>query len=336
MRYKLTIRGLFVACFQFLASLSALAQDPLPSWNDGPAKSAIIAFVEQHVTYESDDEGYYVPPEERIAVFDNDGTLWCEQPMYFQVMFAFDRIRATTKEHPEWRDKEPFKSVIDGDMKKLAEQGEKGLLEVIAATHSGMTVAEFDKIVSDWMNTAHHPRFKQPYNKCIYQPMVEVLAYLRNNGFKTFIVSGGGVDFMRPWAPAAYGIPPEQIVGSCGKLKFEVRAGEPVLMKLPEVDFIDDKAGKPVGISRFIGRRPIMAFGNSDGDFEMLQYTTSEPKEWYPRLGLLVHHTDAQREYAYDNPSNVGQLERGLEAAKAQGWVLIDMKNDWKKVFAFE
>ena len=315
----------------YVGSAVGQTADPLPSWNDGPTKQAIIDFVGK-VTKEGSPD--FVPVDERIAVFDNDGTLWCEQPMYFQVLFAFDRIRAMAKDHPEWRDKEPFKSVIDGDMKQLAAQGEKGLLEVIAVTHSGMTVAEFDKIVVEWMKTAHHPRFKQPFNKCIYQPMVEVLGYLRDNGFKTFIVSGGGVDFMRPWAPAAYGIPPEQIVGSCGKLKFEMREGHPVLMKLPEVDFIDDKAGKPVGISRFIGRQPIVAFGNSDGDFEMLQYTTEGAKS--PRLGLIVHHTDAEREYAYDHPSKVGQLERGLEQAKSQGWVLIDMKNDWKKVFAFE
>jgi hypothetical protein len=336
MRYKSTIAALIAINFLFFASVTVLAQDPLPSWNDGRAKNAIISFVEQRVTYESDDEGYYVPPDERIAVFDNDGTLWCEQPMYFQALFALDRVKAMADEHPEWKDQEPFKSILNDDRAGLAALGEKGLLEVMATTHSGMTVAEFQQTVRDWMQTAHHPRFHQPYNKCIYQPMVEVLSYLRDNGFKTFIVSGGGADFMRAWAPAAYGIPPEQIVGSCGKLKFEVNDGAPRLMKLPEVDFIDDGPGKPVGISRFIGRRPIIAFGNSDGDFEMLQYTTSEPKDSYPRLGLIVHHTDAEREYAYDHPSKVGQLERGLEQAKQRGWVLIDMKKDWNKVFAFE
>jgi hypothetical protein len=314
-----------------LLSSVAQAQDPLPSWNDGKTKSAIVEFVGK-VTKEGSPD--FVPEAERIATFDNDGTLWCEQPMYFQALFALDRVGAMAKDHPEWREQQPFKSVLDRDMKALAEQGEKGLLEIVETTHSGMTVDEFQKIVSDWMKTAHHPRFKQPYDKCIYQPMVEVLDYLRANGFKTFIVSGGGIDFMRPWAPDAYGIPPEQIVGSCGKMKFEVRDGQPVLMKLPEVDFIDDGPGKPVGIARFIGRRPIIAFGNSDGDFEMLQYTTEGEKS--PRLGLLVHHTDAEREYAYDHPSEVGQLERGLEEAPKQGWVVIDMKKDWKKVFAFE
>jgi hypothetical protein len=334
MRYKSAIAALIAVSFLFLASVAALAQDPLPSWNDGPTKSAIIDFVGK-VT--AKDGLTYVPPDDRIAVFDNDGTLWCEQPAYFQALFALDRVRALAKDHPEWRDQEPFKSILANDMAGLAAQGEKGLLEVVAATHSGMTVAEFQDVVRDWVQTAQHPRFKQPYNKCIYQPMVEVLAYLRDNGFKTFIVSGGGADFMRPWAPAAYGIPPEQIIGSNGKLKFAVEDGVPRLMKLPEVEFIDDGPGKPVGISRFIGRRPIIAFGNSDGDFEMLEYTTmKEPKDSYSRLGLIVHHTDAVREYAYDYPSKVGQLKRGLEAAKEQGWVLIDMKSDWNKIFAFE
>jgi hypothetical protein len=308
----------------------ATAAEPLPSWNDGPTKSAIIEFVGKVTTEGSPD---FMPPAERIATFDNDGTLWCEQPMYFQALFALERVRAMAKDHPEWANQEPFMSVLANNMDQLAAQGQKGLLEVVAVTHSGMTVEEFQETVQDWMKSAHHPRFKQPYNKCIYQPMVEVLEYLRANGFKTFIVSGGGIDFMRPWAPEAYGIPPEQIVGSCGKMKFEVRDGQPVLMKLPEVDFIDDGPGKPVGIERFIGRKPIIAFGNSDGDFEMLEYTTEGEKS--PRLGLLVHHTDGVREYAYDYPSKVGQLKRGLDEAAQQGWIVIDMKKDWKKVFPF-
>lgn len=330
MRYALMIAALiaFRPCFDILP---VLAQDRLPSWNDGPTKSAITEFVAK-VTKEGSPT--FVPPDERIATFDNDGTLWCEHPAYFQAIFALDRVRAMAQDHPEWRDKEPFKSILANDMAGLAAQGEKGLLQVVAATHAGMTVAEFQDVVRKWVQTAQHPRFHQPYNKCIYQPMVEVLGYLRDNGFKTFIVSGGGVDFMRPWAPAAYGIPPEQIVGSCGKLKFEVNDGAPLLTKLPEVDFIDDGPGKPVGIARFIGRRPIIAFGNSDGDFEMLQYTTEGAKT--PRLGLIVHHTDAEREYAYDRDTHFGRLSRGLDAAKAQGWVLIDMKKDWKKIFAFE
>jgi hypothetical protein len=250
--------------------------------------------------------------------------------MYFQVIFAFDRIKATADKHPDWRDREPFKSVLTGDMKSLAAQGEKGLLEAIATTHAGITTHEFSAIVRDWLKTAHHPRFKRPYNRCIYQPMLEVLAYLRANGFKTFIVSGGGVEFMRLWAEHAYGIPPEQVVGSSGKLKYELRDGKPVIVKLPEVDFIDDKAGKPVGIEKFIGRRPILAFGNSDGDFEMLEWTTAGDG---PRLGLLVHHTDAEREYAYDRQSHIGQLVRGLDEAGKRGWIVVDMKQDWKTIF---
>jgi hypothetical protein len=321
---------ILVAVFLITAVTAATAADPLPSWNDGATKTAIVDFVAKVTTEGNAD---FVPVYDRIAVFDNDGTLWCEQPMYFQFMFAMDRIRAMAKDHPEWATKEPYMSVLSGDMKQLAAQGEKGLLEIVAVTHSGMTVDEFKNIVNDWMKSAHHPRFKQPYNKCIYQPMVEVLEYLRANGFETFIVSGGGIDFMRPWAPEAYGIPPEQIVGSCGKMKFEVRDGQPVLMKLPEVDFIDDGPGKPVGIARFIGRRPIIAFGNSDGDFEMLEYTTEGAKS--PQLGLLVHHTDGVREYAYDYPSKVGQLKRGLDEAAQRGWIVIDMKKDWNKVFPF-
>lgn len=304
---------------------------PLPSWNDGPAKSAILAFVE---TVTTEGNAGFVPAAERIAVFDNDGTLWCEQPMYFQVQFAFDRIRQLAHEHPEWRNQEPFKSVIHGDIQQLSRLGEKGLLEIVAATHSGMTVDEFEQTVRAWMQTAHHPRFEQPYSRCVYQPMIEVLEHLRAHDFKTFIVSGGGSDFMRAWAPAAYGIPPEQIVGSCGKLKFEVHGEKPRLIKLPEVEFVDDGPGKPVGIQRFIGRQPIFAFGNSDGDFEMLQFTTVGASS--PRLALIVHHTDAQREYAYDFPSPVGQLERGLEQAPENGWIVVDMKNDWKTVFAFQ
>jgi phosphoglycolate phosphatase-like HAD superfamily hydrolase len=309
--------------------------DPLPSWNDGAAKQAILAFV-QKVTEEGGPD--FVPADERIATFDNDGTLWCEQPMYFQALFAFDRIKALAKEHPEWANTEPYKSVLAGDMNQLAAAGQKGLLEVMAATHTGMTVHEFHAVVRDWMQTARHPRFNRPYNECIYEPMLEVLAYLRANGFKTFIVSGGGVEFMRPWVPATYGIPPEQVVGSSGVVKYQQQDGRPVLMKLPKVEFIDDGPGKPVGINRFIGRRPILAFGNSDGDFEMLEWTTANEPETLGepgrlRLGLIVHHTDAEREYAYDNPSHVGQLKRALAEAPQRGWIVIDMKADWKTIF---
>jgi phosphoglycolate phosphatase-like HAD superfamily hydrolase len=306
------------------------ASDPLPSWNDGASKRAIVAFVEK-VTNEGRPD--FVPVAERIATFDNDGTLWCEQPIYFQVMFAMDRVKATAKDHPEWKDKEPFKSVLSGDKKQLAAVGEKGLLEIVVATHSGMTVDEFHSTVREWMRSARHPRFDRPYNTCIYQPMVEVLAYLRANGFKTFIVSGGGVEFMRPWVEEAYGIPPEQVVGSSGVVKFELRDDRPLLVKEPKVEFIDDGPGKPVGINRFIGRRPIMAFGNSDGDLQMLQYTTMGESGGRPRFGLIVHHTDAEREYAYDRQSLVGKLDKALDEAAERGWTVVDMKADWTTIF---
>lgn len=326
-RMALPLAWLIVAtaCRQSLA-----ADDPLPSWNKGPSKAAIITFVERVTTEGGKD---FVKPAERIATFDNDGTLWCEQPMYFQVMFAFDRIKATAAAHPEWKDKEPYKWVLDGDMQKLAAQGEKALLEIMAATHSGMTVEEFHAIVRDWMKTARHPRFHRPYDQCIYQPMHEVLVYLRAKGFKTFIVSGGGIEFMRPWVGKAYGIPPQQVVGSSGVVKFEMREGAPMLLKEPKVEFVDDGPGKPVGINRFIGRRPLMAFGNSDGDLEMLQWTTAGRGA---RFGLIVHHTDAVREYAYDRDSKVGKLDKAWDEAVRKGWTLVDMKNDWKVIFPAE
>jgi phosphoglycolate phosphatase-like HAD superfamily hydrolase len=328
---------LFVV-FALLGEAGAvLADDPLPSWNDCPAKQAMVEFVAK-VTKEGGPD--FVSAPERIATFDNDGTLWCEKPMYFQMMFALARIKATAAEHPDWKNKEPFKSVLDGDMQQLAAQGEKGLLDIIETTHSGMTDTDFQKLVMDWMHTAEHPRFHRPYDQCIYQPMLEVLAYLRANGFKTFIVSGGGIDFMRPWVTKAYGIPPEQVVGSSGVTKFELQGDKPpVLIKKPKVEFVDDGPGKPVGINRFIGRRPIIAFGNSDGDLEMLQYTTigqSEPDRPRSRLGFIVHHTDAEREYAYDRDSKVGHLDKALDAAKPNGWLLIDMKHDWKTIFPAE
>jgi hypothetical protein len=271
-----------------------------------------------------------VSPAERIAVFDNDGTLWCEQPYYFQLAFALDRIKAMAADHPDWKEKEPYKSVLAGDIKGVMASGEKGLAEIVAATHAGMTTDEFDQIARDWFKTARHPKFNRPYNECIYQPMVELLAYLRENGFKTYIVSGGGVDFMRAIAFDAYGIPPEQTVGSTGKLKYEVRDGKPVIVKLPEIDHIDDKAGKPVGIQKFIGRRPILAFGNSDGDYQMLEWTTAGSG---PRLGLIVHHTDGEREVAYDRNSHIGTLDKALDNAPKAGWMLVDMKRDWKQIF---
>lgn len=308
--------------------------DPLPSWNEGAAKRSILDFVKCATNKDCPE---FIPPAERIATFDNDGTLWSEQPVYFQFAFAMDRVKALAAKHPEWKEKEPFSFVLKGDIKSLMATGEKGLLEIMMTTHAGMTTDEFNAIVLDWMATARHPRLKRPYNELVFQPMLELLAYLRGNGFKTYIVSGGGVEFMRPWTEKTYGIPPEQVVGSSGKLKFELKDGEPVLLKLPEINFIDDKAGKPVGIEQFIGRRPVAAFGNSDGDYEMLRWTTAPRKDAsYKTFGLIVHHTDAKREWAYDHPSAVGQLEKALAEAPERGWTVVDMKQDWKVIYPFE
>lgn len=304
------------------------ASDPLPSWTNGTAKQAILAFVARVTTEQGAD---FVPTAERIATFDNDGTLWAEQPYYFQLAFAFDRIKAMAPQHPEWKDHEPFKALLQNDKAAFASSGESGLLEVVAATHAGMTTDEFTDAVRDWIATARHPRFGRPYNQLTYQPMLELLTYLRANGFKTFIVSGGGVEFMRPWVEKAYGIPPEQVVGSSGVVKFETDAtGKPRLIKLTQVEFVDDGPGKPVGINRFIGRRPIFAFGNSDGDLEMLQWTVAGAG---PRFAGLVHHTDAEREYAYDRQSKIGKLDKALDAAATGGWTVVDMKNDWSRIF---
>jgi phosphoserine phosphatase len=303
------------------------AEQPLPSWRDSAAKTAIIDFVTRVIDEKLPD---FVAPADRIVTFDNDGTLWCEQPMYFQLAFALDRIRALAPQHPEWKETEPFKSVLAGDMKGVAASGNDGLLKLIAATHAGVTADEFDAVALDWVQHAQHPKFKRPYVECVYQPQLELLQYLRDNGFQTYIVSGGGVDFMRPWVEQVYGIPPQQVVGSSIKSKYEVRDGKPTIVKLPEVNFIDDKAGKPVGIRQYIGRKPIMAVGNSDGDFEMLEYVTAGDG---PSLGVLVHHTDADREYAYDRDSPFGRLAKGLDEAKERGWVLVDMKNDWSQIF---
>ena len=304
--------------------------DPLPSWNDTAPKAAIIAFVDK-VTKEGTPD--FVPEPERIAVFDNDGTLWVEHPMYTQLAFALDRVKAEAANHPEWKDTQPFKAVLEGDMKTLAEAGEKGLVELIMATHAGMTTEEFQKIVTDWIATARDPRFKRHYTELVYQPMLELLAYLRANGFKTYIVSGGGIELMRPWTERVYGVPPEQVVGSSIKTRFEMKDGSPTLFRLPEINFIDDKAGKPVGINEYIGRRPIAAFGNSDGDLEMLQWTTLTGG---PGFGLIVHHTDADREYAYDRKTPFGHLDVALDAASVNQWTVVDMKTDWKVVFPFE
>jgi hypothetical protein len=310
-----------------LAANATTADDPLPSWNDHASKQAILEFVKKVTTEGGPD---FVPPHERIATFDNDGTLWCEQPMYTQVVFAVDRIKSLAPEHPEWKDEEPYKSILAGDTKAAFEGGEKADMKIMMSSHANLTTDEFTTIVVDWIKTAKHPRFDRLYTQLAYQPMLEVLAYLRANGFTAFVVSGGGIDFMRPWAPRVYGIPPERVVGSSIKVRYEMREGKPVLFRLPEVDFIDDGPGKPTGIYRFIGRRPIIAFGNSDGDLEMLQWTTMTDG---PRLGMIVHHTDAVREYAYDRDSFVGRLDKALDQTPERGWVLIDMKNDWRTVF---
>lgn len=307
----------------------ALAQtDPLPSWNDTPTKAAILDFVAK-VTDEGGAD--FVPVTDRIATFDNDGTLWVEHPIYTQLAFALDRVKALAPEHPEWKTTQPFQAVLEGDMEALAAAGEKGLLQIVAATHAGMSTADFETIVTDWIATARHPKFDRPYTELVYQPMIELMAYLRANGFETFIVSGGGIEFMRPWTERIYGIPPQNVVGSSIKTEFQIVDGRPVLMRLPEIAFIDDKAGKPVGINAHIGKRPIAAFGNSDGDFEMLEYATMGATG--ARLGMIVHHTDAVREYAYDRDTAFGRLDKALDAAPAQGWVVIDMAKDWKTVF---
>jgi haloacid dehalogenase-like hydrolase len=327
-----TVLGATLAAAAFgLGGRPAFAQsDPLPSWNDGATKSSITDFV-RAVTTAGGSE--FVPVDQRIATFDNDGTLWVEQPMYVQLAFILDRVKALAPQNPGWKNQQPFKAVLDGDMKALAASGEKGLVELMAVTHAGMTTEEFVRIVSDWLSSARHPRFKRPYTELVYQPMVELLAYLRANGFTTFIVSGGGIEFMRPWTERIYGVPPDQVVGSSIKTKFQMRSGRPILFRLPEVNFIDDGPGKPVGINEHIGRRPVAAFGNSDGDLEMLQWTTLSGGR---RLGLIVHHTDAEREYAYDRQSHFGKLDKALDAAAVNKWTVVDMKKDWKRIFSFQ
>ena len=301
--------------------------DPLPSWNDGASKRALLDFVGR-VTREGGPE--FVPPAERIATFDNDGTLWSEKPVPFQAFFAFDRVKALAPQHPEWKTREPFASLLKGDMAGVAASGEKGVMSIMAATHTGMTTDEFASAAEEWISTATHPTTKRPYTAMVYQPMLEVLAYLRANAFKTFIVSGGGVEFMRVWAERVYGIPPEQVIGSAGKLKLETRDNAPVLVKLPEVDLIDDKEMKPVAIQSRIGRRPIAAFGNSDGDLQMLQWAAAGSGA---RFALFVHHDDADREFAYDRTDKLQQFNRGWDEAVARGWTVVSMKNDWNTVF---
>jgi len=323
--------GALLAAVPLQAAAPKLAiADPLPSWNDGATKKSILAFIDAAV---SDGNPAFVPPAQRIAVFDNDGTLWAEQPIYFQLAFAMDRVKRLAPQHPDWQTHEPFMSILGGNISGVLAGGEKSVAELIAATHSGVTTDEFAAVVQEWLATARHPRFKQPYDACVYRPMLELLAYLRGNGFKTWIVSGGGIEFMRVFAERVYGIPPEQVIGSMGRMRYDLRAGVPVLVKMPEVDFIDDGPGKPVGIQKFIGRRPIVAFGNSDGDQQMLQWTAAGDGK---RFVGLVRHTDAAREWAYDRTSPIGRLDKALDEATAKGWTVIDMKRDWRKVFAFE
>ena len=316
-----------LVCFSLMG---CAVTDPLPSWNEGTAKEAIVEFVEKTTAPGSAD---FVEEADRIAVFDNDGTLWAEQPMYFQLAFVLDRLETLALEHPEWKSEQPFKAALENDMKTLHTYGEKGLIELLMATHAGMTTDEFQQISENWLTEARHPRFNRPYTDCIYQPMLELIAYLQANGFQTWIISGGGIEFMRPWTERVYGIPPQQVVGSSIKRKYEIRDGVPVILREPKISFINDKKGKPVGIQQHIGRRPIAAFGNSDGDFQMLEWTTSGEGL---RLGLIVHHTDAEREWAYDRKSSIGRLNRGLDEAQQRGWIIADMEKDFKVVFPFE
>jgi len=329
MNIKRLLVAALVGVVAFTSTI-ARAQDPLPSWNDGPAKQAIKTFVTKVTTPGSPD---FVPVPERIATFDNDGTLWCEKPLPVQLYFALDRVKTLAPQHPEWKTNEPFASILKGDLKGAMAGGDHAILELLMATHAGMTSEEFEQIVKDWIATAKHPKYQQPFTACVYQPMLELASYLRANGFKNFIVSGGGIEFMRPWTESVYGIPPERVVGSSIKTQFELRDGVPVLVRLPEVNFIDDKAGKPVGILQHIGRRPIMAFGNSDGDLQMLQYTGAGSGA---RFCLYVHHDDAEREYAYDRKDPLAKLDLGLDEAAKKGWTVVSMKNDWKQIFAFE
>jgi haloacid dehalogenase-like hydrolase len=319
-----------VSCALAFSTVAAQSADPLPSWHDGKSKQSILDFVARVTTKDSPQ---FVRPAERIATFDNDGTLWAEQPLYFQLAFAIDRVKAQAAEHPEWKEKEPFKSLIAGDVRRALAGGEHAVMEIIAAGHSSMTTEEFERIVSNWLADATHPRTGRRYTEMVYQPMLELLGYLRANGFKTFIVSGGGLEFMRAFAEKVYGIPPEQVIGSMGKLKFELREGRPVLFKLPAVDFVDDKEGKAIAIHRHIGRRPIAAFGNSDGDLQMLQWTAAGSGA---PLCAFIHHTDAEREWAYDRASSIGRLDKGLDEAEGRGWTVIDMKEDWKIIYPFQ
>lgn len=304
--------------------------DPLPSWNDGKSKEAIINYVED-VT--NKDGANFIPVMDRIATFDNDGTLWSEKPIYFQFFFALDRIKKMAPEHPEWKNKQPYKAVLENDMPTLMKQREKGLLEIVMVTHSGTTTDEFEKLVKDWIATAEHPTKKKHFNELVFQPMLELLDYLRANEFKTFIVSGGGIEFMRPWTEAVYGIPKNQVIGSSIQTKYEYNDGKPYIERLAKIDLIDDKEGKPVGINRYIGRRPVFAAGNSDGDLQMLRWADSNT---FKSFKLYVHHTDSIREWAYDRKSLIGTFDKGLDEANEKGWTIASMKDDWKVIYPFD
>jgi phosphoglycolate phosphatase-like HAD superfamily hydrolase len=329
MTMKRRLPNIYILGFALVFSSLTAAQsiDSLPSWNDGKAKQSIIAFVSAVVEEGSPD---FVAPAERIAVFDNDGTMWAEQPMYFFLFFAIDRVKELAPQHPEWKKKEPFASILKGDVKGALAGGKHAILDIVMATHAGNTTEQFEKIIKDWISTAKHPTSKRLYTEMVYQPMLELLDYMRANGFKTFIVSGGGIDFMRPWVEKVYGIPPEQVIGSSIKVKYEMHEDTPVLIRLPELDFYDDKEGKVIAIHQRIGRRPIASFGNSDGDLQMMQWTTAGQGR---RFALYVHHTDAEREWAYDRKSSVGRLDKGLDEAQAKGWTVVDMKQDWKVIY---
>jgi len=329
---RAVVTGLLASAAATLVFKTALAQgNPLPSWRDGKARQSILDFV---ATVTREGSPGFVPVPQRVATFDNDGTLWCEHPMYVQLAFALDQVKAMAPEHPEWKKKQPFKAVLDNDMRALAATGERGLVELIMATHADMSTADFERVVTDWLSKARHPRFKRPYTECVYQPMIELMGYLRANGFRTYIVSGGGIEFMRPWTERVYGIPPAQVVGSSIKTKFMLRRDIPILLRLPQVNFVDDGPGKPVGINAHIGQRPIAAFGNSDGDLQMLQWATKGAAT--PCLALIVHHTDGEREYAYDRQAHFGKLDKALDAAAINNWTVVSMKDDWAKIFPFE
>jgi hypothetical protein len=304
--------------------------DPLPSWNEGAAKEAILKYVSDAT---KEGSANFIPVSERIATFDNDGNLWSEQPAYFQLFFAMDRIKALAPENPEWKTTQPYQSVLENDMVKLMSYGEHGLIQIVMATHGGNTVKEFEQIVKDWLATAKHPRFDRPYTDLVYQPMLELINYMKANNFKAFIVSGGGIEFMRPWVEGVYGIPKDQVIGSSIKTKYDYNDGNPVIRRLPELNFIDDKEGKPEGINQFIGRKPVFASGNSDGDLQMMRWADSNT---YPSFQLYLHHTDSIREWAYDRDSHIGKLDKGLDEANEKGWTVIDMKKDWKVVYPFE